>query len=63
MTPSDIAATPIRSAEKLDRALARPSPDSVVLGLAEQPVTAEPDVVEEQLAGAGAVNTHLAERL
>ena len=63
MTPSAIAATPIRSAEKLDRALARPSPADVVLGLAEQPVAAQPDVVEEQLTGARAVNAHLAERL
>ena len=62
MTPSDIAATPIRSAEKFDRALARPSPASIVLGFAEQPVTAQPDVVEEQFTGARAVNAHLAER-
>ena len=63
MTPSDMAATPIRSAEKFDRALARPSPARTVLGFAEQPVSAEPDVVEEQFSGARAVNTHLAERL
>ena len=29
MTPSAIAATPMRSAEKFDRALARPSPASL----------------------------------
>ena len=63
MTPSAIAATPIRSAEKLDRALCAAVARGVVLGLAEQPVAAQPDVVEEQLAGARAVNAHLAERL
>ena len=50
MIPSDMAATPERSIEKVSLAPSRP-PDGHVLGLADQPVAPDADVVEEQLAG------------
>ena len=50
MIPSDMAATPERSIEKVSLAPSRP-PDGHVLGLADEAVLADAHVGEEQLAG------------
>ena len=62
MTPRDMAATPARSVTKLDLADSRPAPPPCSC-LAEEVVPADPHVGQEELAGRGGVEAHLAQGL